>query len=119
MVDGVTELLKVRFERARQRDDPFELQKLVLEVAHQCEDAEWAECSCADLARHRDAHVRGNALAGFGHIARRAGTLSRPRVHRLIQIGLHAHHEYVREQAASAADDIETFLGWRFERPRA
>jgi hypothetical protein len=61
--------------------------------------------------------VRGNALAGFGHLARRFGMLDRRRVQRLIEIGLHAHHEYVRAQAESAADDVETFLSWKLARP--
>jgi hypothetical protein len=61
--------------------------------------------------------VRGNALQGLGHLARRFGQLDRRRVQRLIEIGLHARHEYVREQAESAAADAESYLGWRFERP--
>jgi hypothetical protein len=106
-----------RFEAALERDDPFELQELALEIAHHAGDRLWAESCCARLARHRNAHVRGNALLGFGHLARRFGMLDRRRVQRLVEIGLHAHHEYVREQAASAADDLETCLGWSFERP--
>jgi hypothetical protein len=37
----------------------------------------------------------------------------------LIESGLHAHNEYVREQAASAADDVDAFLAWQIERPGA
>jgi hypothetical protein len=109
--------LRKRFEAALERDAPVELQQLILDVALECEDREWAECSCAQLAKHRNANVRGNALLGFGHLARRFGRLDRNRVKRLIEIGLHAHNEYVRERAESAADDLETFLSWSFDRP--
>ncbi len=109
--------LRLSYEHALERDDPGELQQLVLEVALHSERREWAECSCADLARHRNAHVRGNALLGFGHLARRFGALDRRRVQRLVERGLFAQHEYVREQAESAAEDLQTFLAWHFERP--
>jgi hypothetical protein len=111
------ELLRRRFDRAVERDDPFELQRLLMDVVHGAHDRQWAECCCAQLARHRNANVRGDALSGFGHLARRFGMLDRNRVKRLIDIGLHAHHEYVRDRARSAADDVETFLAWTFDRP--
>lgn len=109
--------LRARFDDALLRDDPLELQDLVLEVALESRERIWAECSCAQLARHRNANVRGNALLGLAHVARRFGALDHNRVKRLIETGLHAHHEYVREQAESAAEDLETLLEWRFERP--
>jgi hypothetical protein len=111
--------LRKKFEAALERDAPIELQQLILEVTLECEDREWAECCCAQLAKHRNANVRGNALLGFGHLARRFGRLDRNRVKRLIENGLHAHNEYVRERAESAADDLETFLSWSFDRPTA
>lgn len=111
------ELLRKRFDRGIERNDPFELQRLLMDLVHGAQDREWAECCCAQLARHHNANVRGDALSGFGHLARRFGILDRNRVKRLIDIGLHAQHEYVRERAASAADDVETFLAWSFERP--
>jgi len=107
------------FEEALERDDPLELERLVLDAALESDDRVWAECYCARLAKHRNAVVRGNALLGFGHLARRFGALDRNRVKRLIEIALHAHHEYVRRQAESAADDLETYLSWRFDRPAA
>jgi hypothetical protein len=101
------------------RDDPSELEPLLLSVALESEDREWAECTCAQLARHRHAGVRGAALQGFGHLAQRFGTLDRRRVQRLVERGLYAHHELVRERAESAAQDLETFLAWEIERPDA
>lgn len=105
-----------RFTTALQRDDPLELQCLIVEVALESTEREWAEWACAQLAKHRNANVRGNALVGFGHLARRFGRLDPNRVKPLIEIALHAHNEHVREQAESAADDVNTFLSWRVER---
>ena len=114
----ITDSLQDRFEAAIERDDPFELQRVILEVAHEAENREWAEVCCARLTRHRNANVRGNALHGLGHLARRFGQLDRRRVQRLIEIGLHAHNEVVRAGAESAAEDAETYLAWSFERAR-
>lgn len=105
------------FDAALERDDPFELQEMVLQIALESEDREWAEWACVLLARHRNANVRGNALQGFGHLARRFGRLDPMRTRPLIENGLHAHHEYIREQATSAADDVEAYLSWSVSRP--
>ncbi len=111
--------LRRRVEDAFERDDPRELEPLVLELALQSAEREWAESCCAQLCRHRNAHVRGNALAGFAHLARRFGQLDLHRVKRRVEIALWDRHEYVRAQAESAADDLETFLCWKLERPEA
>jgi hypothetical protein len=116
VITDVDRELERQVVSALERDDPIELQQLVARVALESGDREWAETCCVRLARHRNAHVRGNALLGFGHLARRFGHLDRRRVQRLIEIGLHAHHEYVRAQAESAAEDTETFLSWHFDR---
>lgn len=109
--------LHLRVEAALERDDPKELERLVAAVALESEDREWAECTCAQLARHRHAGVRGAALRGFGHLAQRFGALDRRRVQRLVERGLYAHHELVREHAESAAQDLEAYLAWEFDRP--
>ena len=108
-----------RFDDALGRDDPIELQERVQEIALHSEERLFAECACARLARHRNALVRGEALLGFAHLARRFGALDRNRVKRLIEIGLFSHHEALRQRAESAAEDLETLLEWRFERPRS
>ena len=42
--------LRDRVEDAFERDDPLELSDLVIELALESSDREWAECSCAQLA---------------------------------------------------------------------
>ena len=108
-----------RFEVALLRDDPFELQDLIAEVALESDARLWAECCFAQLTKHRSAEVRGTALRGFGHLARRFGILDPNRVRKLIEQGLHSQHEFIRSEAESAADDVETFLAWSFDRPAA
>jgi hypothetical protein len=103
-------------ESALERDDPVELMDWVLELATESGDRQLAENCCARLARHRNAMVRGNAMLGFGHLARRFGRLDAHRIKRLVDMALHDSSEYVRAQARSAAEDLRTFLGWEFER---
>jgi hypothetical protein len=103
-------------EAALERDDPLELEDLALEVALEGEEREWVQACCAQLARHRNAVVRGNAVAALGHVARRFGRLDPQRIKRIVEIALCDRSEYVRERAESAADDLATFLSWDFER---
>ena len=105
-------------EDAIERDDAVELMGVTLEIAHGATDREWAQSCCIQLARHRNAQVRGNAVAAFGHLARRFGRLDPQRVWRIVEVALHDPSEYVRGQAESAAEDLATFLSWEFERPR-
>jgi len=101
-------------EEALERDDPLELMDLISDIALEGNDGRFAENCCARLAKHRNAMVRGNAVLGFGHLARRFGRLDRRRIHRLVDIALHDHSDYVRAQAESAAEDLATFLSWEF-----
>ena len=104
-------------EAVLERDDPVELMDWILEFAGESGDRELAENCCVRLARHRNAMVRGNAMLGFGHLARRFGRLDAHRVKRLVDTGLHDGSDYVREQARSAAEDLKTFLAWEFDLP--
>ena len=99
------------------RDDPVELMDWILEISGESGDRDLAENCCLRLARHRNAMVRGNALLGFGHLARRFGRLDANRVKRLVDTGIHDGSDYVREQARSAAEDLKTFLAWDFDLP--
>jgi len=104
-------------ENAIERDEPTELMDVALDIALETSECEWAQSCCIQLSRHRNAQVRGNAVAAFGHLARRFGRLDPQRVRRIVDVALHDPSEYVRGQAASAAEDLATFLSWEFERP--
>lgn len=110
-------LFRARVEHAIERDDPIELMDLVMDIALESDSREWAQSCCVQLARHRNANVRGNAMLAFGHLARRFGRLDPQRVRRLVDIALHDPSAYVRDQAAAAAEDLATFLAWEFELP--
>jgi hypothetical protein len=112
------EAFRAAVEDALERDDPIELMDLALDIALEAGEREWAQSCCIQLSRHRNAQVRGNAVAAFGHLARRFGRLDPQRVRRIVDVALHDPSEYVRSQAESAADDLATFLDWEFERPR-
>ena len=82
------------------RDDLIELRDVTLEIALEAGDREWAQSCLIQLARHRDADVRGNALLGFGHLARRFGRLDSQRVRRIVAIAFVDPSASVREKAA-------------------
>ena len=52
----------------------------------------------------------GNAIPGFGHIARIHGLLNESTVKPVIEAALRDESEYVRGQANSAANDVAFFL---------
>ena len=106
-------------EAALERDDPVELTDLILELAIDGTDRGFAENCCVRLARHRNPNVRGNAVLGLGHLARRFGRLDGQRVKRVMEIALHERSEHVSAQARSAAEDLATFLNWEFDFPDA
>lgn len=107
---------KEEVEAAISRNDPHELLYVVIAAALYSDDPHWAEGVCLRLARHEHLNVRGNALLGFGHIARIHGRLDENRVKPLIEAGLKDGSEYVRGQADAAADDVEFFVGWKLYR---
>jgi hypothetical protein len=104
---------RTEVEVAIQRDDPQELLYAVLSAALHAEDQEWAQDVCLRLAFHPHSNVRGNAILGFGHIARVHRYLDRARVQPIIERALNDPDEYVRGHAVDAVDDIEHFLRWR------
>ncbi len=91
-------------EEALTRDDPEELPYVVVAVALNDTDYSFADRLFVRLAHHRDATVRGNALLGFGHLARRFGEVS-PEGRVLVEAGLHDPDPHVRAQAHSAFED--------------
>jgi len=105
-------------ESAVLRDDPNELLYAVLSAALYDNDPDWAEDVCVRLSLHGNFNVRGNAILGFGHIARIHGKLTEQRVKPLIEFALKDENDYVRGHASSAADDVEFFLKWKIDYPR-
>ena len=79
----------------------------------------YAESVCRQLARHAHPNVRGNALLGFGHLARTVGIIWKPNeVRGLVEAGLADADDYVRGQAETAASDLRHYLKWNLKRPK-
>lgn len=89
----------------------------VLSAALYADDALWAEALCLRLAQHPHETVRGNALLGFGHIARMHQHLTRTLIQPVIERAFQDASTYVRGQAENAADDVTVFLKWKLKRP--
>src|SRR6266403_1506912 len=115
--EAIARKTKDEVESAILGDNPEELSHAVLSAALYFEDSLWAENVCVQLARHPDENVRGNAILGFGHIARIHRQLNSSNIKPLIETALEDESEYVRAQAESAADDAEFFLKWIIARP--
>jgi len=107
---------KDEVEAAIVRNDPDDLLRAVLAAALYADDRNWAEGICLMLSHHEDCKVRGNAILGFGHIARLHGQLTKSKVKPVIEAGLRDPSDLVRGQADSAADDVEFFLKWTVDR---
>ena len=105
-------------EDALARNDPDELLRLAVSIAlDPPEDTHPGEAErlCLILARHPHFNVRGNAILGFGHLARTTGVIrAEAEVRGLVAKALNDPDDYVRSQAASAASDLAFFLNWKF-----
>lgn len=97
------------------RSDPQELLYVPIVVGMNASDCErsWVENIFLKLAEHADFNVRGNAVLGFGHIARTCRELDLERIVPVIAAALNDPHEYVRGHANNAACDLELYLGVR------
>ena len=93
-----------------ERDEPRELQYVSVGVGMYSDDPAWAQDVCMTLAHHRDPLVRGNALLGIAHIARRFGTINVAAIVPIIKAAQAESNEYVRFQANDAWDDIEHYV---------
>ena len=109
--DGWTE---ADVEAVIARGDPSELLYVPLVVSLDPPGRVWAEQVCLRLATHPDPNVRGNAIEGFGHLARIFRSLNRRLVEPVVQAGLLDPDGWVRAKAENVAGDIEWFLGWVF-----
>ncbi len=103
-------------EAAIRRDRPAELLHVPVWVALDPPDCGWAMGVCLRLSRHPHSNVRGNAILGFGHLARTCGVLDRTAIQPIIEAAIQDSDAYVRGQANAAADDLEHFLGWHLRR---
>jgi hypothetical protein len=103
-------------EQALRDGDAEALLHAVIAIALRDADWRYAQDLCVRLCDHADARVRGNAIVGFGHVARVHRRLDRDVVQPIVQAALSDASEYVRGQAVAAADDTAQFLGWQYER---
>ncbi|WP_147263751.1 hypothetical protein [Roseimicrobium gellanilyticum] len=88
------------------------LREYLVSAALVGEDLPFLEQVCLNLSAHLDEEVRGNAILGLGHLARRARSLD-SKARTIIENGLQDSSSYVRGHAWSAADDVIHFLGWQ------
>ena len=94
-------------------DDRDSLPALIVAAALYEADRLVVENACVALSAHSDEVIRGNAILGFGHIARRFRAIGEG-VQDIVTRGVTDSSEYVRGQAYAAADDLECFLGGAF-----
>jgi len=100
---------RAKIEAALRHNDAEALSRIVVAVALSEADGPFSERLCQELALHSDETVRGNAILGFGHLARRFRKLQ-PESTKFIENGLKDSSEYVRGQAWAAASDATFFL---------
>jgi hypothetical protein len=99
---------------ALSRGDAETAARLIVGLTLHALDLQAAIEVCSEATRVADEVVRGNAILGLGHLARRFRQIDRVRVEPLILAGLKDVSAYVRGQAQAAADDVHHFLGWQF-----
>jgi hypothetical protein len=114
--ESVPSLDRSAIEKAIIEGDIDVLMFAPLSVSLNGEDPEWAQDLCLRLARHSHFNIRGNAILGFGNIARLSGRLSEMTVKPIIEKALRDEDPFVRDQADCAKDDVEHFLGWKFKK---
>lgn len=105
--DGWTEQ---NIEAVVARGIPEELLYVPIVITMDPHDRAWAEAICLSLAQHPHFNVRGNAILGFGHLARTCRRLDLVAVSPVIAAALQDEHEYVRGHAEDAAGDIHHYL---------
>jgi hypothetical protein len=86
---------------------------MIIAAALYEDDFDTAYRACVQLSSHADEVVRGNAILGFGHLARLFGRLG-DEAPGIVKRGLVDSSGYVRGQAHAAAGDLQHFLGVEF-----
>ena len=100
---------------AIERDDPQELLHVPVALSMYDPDYDFALSICLELSRHPDPTVKGNAILGFGHLARRFRKMDEARTRPIVEQALGHEDFHVSGHAHSAADDISFFTDWHFE----
>ena len=77
------------------------------------EPFELAYALCVEFAQSGEPGLRGIAILGFGHLARRFRRLDRAVVEPLLSSALRDANSFVSGHARSASEDVHQFLGWR------
>ncbi len=114
--EEITKLSRIAVEQALRDDVPDVLLRAVIAVSMHDDDWRYAQDLCVRLASHPHFNVRGNAVLGFGHIARVHGQLDRPLMQPIIQAALRDESDYIRGQAVCAMDDTAFFLEWHYDK---
>jgi hypothetical protein len=115
--EPIEHVLREADELAATATSPAVLMRVVLGVALHGNDPKWAETFCERFVGHSDPGVRGSAIIGFGHLARRFRKLDAVRVQPLIEAGLADPDAWVRGKSEVVARDIEYHMGWHVSRP--
>lgn len=102
--DGAEALAK-----AIEVNDPSVLGPMIIAAALYEDNFDTAYDACVKLGSHPDEVVRGNAILGFGHLARLFGRLG-DEAPSIVKRGLVDDSSYVRGQAHAAAGDLQHFL---------
>lgn len=89
---------------------PDELLYVPIVISMDPPDFEWAQAICISLASHPHFNVRGNAILGFGHLARTCRRIDAATVVPLVAAALHDESAYVRGHADDAAGDLLHYL---------
>lgn len=112
--ESIKEYSEAEIKKALTDNKADELFYVVLSVAFYSDDFEYAENICIQLSNQKHFNVRGNAIQGFGHIARIHGKLNKNKIKPIIENALKDKNEYVRGNANDAKDDTEIFLKWKY-----
>jgi len=113
--EGIGQWSHEAVEQALRDDDTEALLRAVIGVSMHADDWRYAQDLCIRLSSHAHFNVRGNAVLGFGHVARVHRRLDRALVQPIIQAALRDKSDYIRGQAVCAKDDTAFFLEWHYD----
>jgi len=112
--EPIEQYSQAEIKKALAENDADKLLLMVLSVALYSDDSEYAENFCIQLSNHQHFGVRGNAIQGFGHIARIHEKLNEEIVKPIIKSTLKDENKFVRGNAVDAKDDTKGYLKWKY-----